>query len=138
MATTFDAGKRETDTERYATVNGNIEPQGYGVLANINLLSINEYGQDSGGGVRNLIQLYQLDILMKVLGKRHGGRSDLKPCQYFHIIAGTGAGGIIAIMLGRLRMSIKEAVTAYKALGEAVYAEESVSSYSGSGPLFDS
>ena len=30
-----------------------------------------------------------------------------KPCEHFDLIAGTGTGGLIAIMLGRLRMDVE-------------------------------
>ena len=38
------------------------------------------------------------------------------PCHYFDYIAGTASGGIIAIMLGRLRMTVEEAMTEYEKL----------------------
>ena len=47
-----------------------------------------------GGGVRVLSQLYMLKRLLK--GE--------KPCEAFDLIPGTGTGGIIAIMLGRMMM----------------------------------
>ncbi|KAJ7440033.1 hypothetical protein FB451DRAFT_1445171 [Mycena latifolia] len=45
-------------------------------------------------------------------------RSDtvLAPCDYFEIIGGSGMGGIIALMLGRLRMSISASISAYEKL----------------------
>lgn len=38
------------------------------------------------------------------------------PCHYFDFIAGTGTGGIIAMMLGRYRMSVGEAMDKYRDL----------------------
>ena len=35
------------------------------------------------------------------------------PCHYFDFVAGTGTGGIIAVMLGRYRMSVAEAMDRY-------------------------
>ena len=35
------------------------------------------------------------------------------PCEYFDLIGGTSTGGIIAILLGRLRLSISDALEAY-------------------------
>ncbi|MCJ1345701.1 hypothetical protein MMC31_003910 [Peltigera leucophlebia] len=42
------------------------------------------------------------------------------PCHYFDYIGGTSTGGIIAIMLARLRMNISECIDKYKPLGAAV------------------
>ena len=36
-----------------------------------------------------------------------------KPCEYFDLIGGTSTGGLIAIMLGRLQMTIAECREAY-------------------------
>lgn len=38
------------------------------------------------------------------------------PCHYFDYIAGTASGGIIAIMLGRLRMTVEETMAEYEKL----------------------
>jgi patatin-like phospholipase/acyl hydrolase len=41
---------------------------------------------------------------MEEIGRQSGaGRTPL-PCDYFDLIGGTSTGGLIAIMLGRLRM----------------------------------
>lgn len=56
-----------------------------------------------GGGVRGLSSLLILREIMEEIGRRNDTDPPL-PCQYFDMIGGTGTGGIIAIMLGRLRM----------------------------------
>ena len=38
------------------------------------------------------------------------------PCHYFDYVAGVGTGGVIAVMLGRYRMSVAEAMGKYKEL----------------------
>ncbi|KAI0384264.1 acyl transferase/acyl hydrolase/lysophospholipase [Hypomontagnella monticulosa] len=43
------------------------------------------------------------------------------PCHYFDYIAGTSTGGLSAIMLGRLRMTVEEALSQYKEFGNAVF-----------------
>ncbi|EKJ69740.1 hypothetical protein FPSE_10056 [Fusarium pseudograminearum CS3096] len=43
------------------------------------------------------------------------------PCHYFDYIAGTSTGGLSAIMLGRLRFSVDEALDTYKSFGNAVF-----------------
>ncbi|KFY89621.1 hypothetical protein V500_05581 [Pseudogymnoascus sp. VKM F-4518 (FW-2643)] len=47
----------------------------------------------------------------------------VKPCDYFDMICGTSAGGLIAIMLGRLRMGVQEAIDAYLVLAKNVFRE---------------
>jgi predicted acylesterase/phospholipase RssA len=65
-----------------------------------------------GGGVRGLSTLIILDYIMETLGNMRGAR--LEPWQEFDMIAGTSTGGLIAIMLGRLRMSVADCIKAYK------------------------
>ncbi|KAJ7827165.1 hypothetical protein B0H14DRAFT_1240272 [Mycena olivaceomarginata] len=43
------------------------------------------------------------------------------PCDYFDLIGGTGTGGLIALMLGRLRMSVEDAIKAYGELSKEVF-----------------
>ena len=44
------------------------------------------------------------------------------PCHYFDYMAGTSTGGLISIMLGRLRMSIDDCIKEYENLGGQVFA----------------
>lgn len=63
-----------------------------------------------GGGVRGISSLYILKELMAQIAREHRaenpGASELspRPCDYFDLICGTSTGGLIALMLGRLRM----------------------------------
>ncbi|KAI1774593.1 acyl transferase/acyl hydrolase/lysophospholipase [Hypoxylon cercidicola] len=43
------------------------------------------------------------------------------PCHYFDYIAGTSTGGLSAIMLGRLRMSVDEALKQYTVFGNEIF-----------------
>ncbi|KAF2266442.1 FabD/lysophospholipase-like protein [Lojkania enalia] len=70
-----------------------------------------------GGGVRGLSSLHILQYLMK----RIDSENPPKPCDYFDLIGGTSTGGLIAIMLGRLRMDIHECITAYKVISRRVF-----------------
>ena len=45
----------------------------------------------------------------------------MQPWEEFDLIGGTSTGGIIAIMLGRLRMSLEECETAYKQLSSEIF-----------------
>ncbi|EMT71987.1 acyl transferase/acyl hydrolase/lysophospholipase [Fusarium oxysporum II5] len=61
-----------------------------------------------GGGVRGVAALMHLDAIMKKVAP---GK---KPCEVFDMIGGTSTGGFIAIMLGRLQMTIEDALKQYK------------------------
>ncbi|KAI7270227.1 general substrate transporter [Hortaea werneckii] len=62
-----------------------------------------------GGGVRGLASLYMLKQLLSQFG-------DEKPCDFFDMIAGTSTGGLIAIMLACLEMSIDDCINAFTSL----------------------
>lgn len=82
-----------------------------------------------GGGVRGLSSLMVLDDLMenisleeKRLGRRkQSDHSPLKPCDYFDLIGGTSTGGIIAILLSRLRLDCKQCIGIYTKLAEQIF-----------------
>ena len=49
-------------------------------------------------------------------------RSEIpKPCDHFDLIVGTGTGGLIALMLGRLRLSIEQCKELYVRLTRMVF-----------------
>ncbi|KAL8826143.1 MAG: hypothetical protein Q9191_003981 [Dirinaria sp. TL-2023a] len=45
------------------------------------------------------------------------------PCHYFDYMAGTSTGGLISIMLGRLRMNIDDCIRDYETLGKKVFGQ---------------
>lgn len=47
------------------------------------------------------------------------------PCHYFDYVSGTSTGGLIAILLGRLRMNVDEAIEEYKQLSAKVFEKPS-------------
>ncbi|ERF69251.1 hypothetical protein EPUS_09068 [Endocarpon pusillum Z07020] len=44
-----------------------------------------------------------------------------KPCDYFDMIGGTGTGGLIAVMLRRLEMTIDDCIEAYVRLADRIF-----------------
>ncbi|KAJ7602720.1 FabD/lysophospholipase-like protein [Mycena rosella] len=69
-----------------------------------------------GGGVRVLSQLLILQNMMYRAQQSLGRDTALSPCEYFELIGGSGMGGVIALMLGRLRMSIADVLSVYEKL----------------------
>lgn len=50
-----------------------------------------------------------------------GRHADLFPCHYFDFMYGTSTGGIIATTLGRLRMTVPEALELYRKVGDDLF-----------------
>jgi len=57
-----------------------------------------------GGGIRGLSSLLILRTIMERIKLANQLSQTPKPCEYFDLIGGTSTGGLIAIMLGRLRL----------------------------------
>lgn len=72
-----------------------------------------------GGGVRGLSSLLVLKNLMDNLDPDNPPR----PCEYFDMIGGTSTGGLIAIMLGRLEMTVDECLEEYKKLSPNIFSK---------------
>jgi hypothetical protein len=70
-----------------------------------------------GGGVRGLSSLMILKQLMEAIDPRQPPN----PCNYFGVIGGTSTGGLIAIMLGRIRLTIDQCILAYNELAPKVF-----------------
>ncbi|CAF9903161.1 MAG: hypothetical protein GOMPHAMPRED_000112 [Gomphillus americanus] len=81
-----------------------------------------------GGGIRGyseLLILQELMIRIVALEKKLYGQdidiNEVLPCHYFDYIWGTSTGGLIALMLGRLRMSVPQALDIYRTLGNSIF-----------------
>ncbi|OIW22746.1 hypothetical protein CONLIGDRAFT_687165 [Coniochaeta ligniaria NRRL 30616] len=72
-----------------------------------------------GGGVRGLSSLLVLKQIMEAFDPQNPP----KPCDYFDMIGGTSTGGLIAIMLGRLRLTVDECIQAYSELAPEAFAK---------------
>ncbi|GFF55509.1 hypothetical protein CNMCM6936_005638 [Aspergillus lentulus] len=77
----------------------------------LNLLSLD------GGGIRGLSSLYVLKDMMEAMDPDHPP----KPCEVFDMIGGTSTGGLIAIMLGRLKMDVDQCIDAYVRLSKQAF-----------------
>ena len=102
-----------------------------------NLLSLD------GGGVKGLSSLFALKVLMEAIDPD----SPPRPCEVFDLIGGTGTGGhvifqiplcsyanecrLIAVMLGRLGMSVDECIEQYVELVRRIFALERTSGIDG-------
>ncbi|KAI0142224.1 acyl transferase/acyl hydrolase/lysophospholipase [Xylariaceae sp. FL1272] len=79
-----------------------------------------------GGGVRGYSMLIILQELMhrtyvEMEGKAPRRDQIPKPCDHFDLIVGTGTGGLIAIMLGRLRLNLEQCKELYVEMTRMVF-----------------
>ncbi|KAJ7033019.1 acyl transferase/acyl hydrolase/lysophospholipase [Mycena alexandri] len=86
-----------------------------------------------GGGIRGLSELLMIkEVMHRLMLEENKKRKTLglapldtlpKPCDHFDLIGGTSTGGIIALMLGRLRMDVDTAIMCYDHLAKEVFSE---------------
>ncbi|KAI9932613.1 hypothetical protein MW887_008860 [Aspergillus wentii] len=82
----------------------------------LNLLSLD------GGGIRGISTLHILKQILESVDRD----KPPKPCEYFDMIGGSGSGGVIALLLGRLRLGIDECIGVYRRLMEVFRRRESL------------
>jgi patatin-like phospholipase/acyl hydrolase len=76
-----------------------------------------------GGGVRGLSSLLILREIMEEIQRQSRAEDTPLPCEYFDLIGGTSTGGLIAIMLGRLRMVLSHFGYLVDVVGRRMYCE---------------
>lgn len=80
---------------------------------------------DGGGmkGYTSLLILKRILRAMKVDAKKEGIdlNDEPRPCDIFDLIVGTSTGGLIAIMLGRLHMTVDQCIEQYGVLGKRIF-----------------
>ena len=79
-----------------------------------------------GGGVKGytaLLILKRIFSAIRVEARKEGIdlTDEPRPCDVFDLIVGTSTGGLIAIMLGRLHMTVDECIQQYEILGSLVF-----------------
>jgi len=98
-----------------------------------------------GGGVRGLSSLLILREVVERLQHKRASSTDvpsmpLRPCDVFDLIVGTGTGGISALFLGRLHMTVDQAIEEYLRMARTVFKSPSLPGrglHQGSGTVFD-
>ncbi|KAH6665502.1 acyl transferase/acyl hydrolase/lysophospholipase [Halenospora varia] len=76
-----------------------------------------------GGGIKGIFAVVVLEAIMESVRQYENPElgDPPQPCDYFDIIGGTSTGGLLAIMLGRLRMDLVSCRVAYKALATRIF-----------------
>ncbi|KAI1750700.1 acyl transferase/acyl hydrolase/lysophospholipase [Xylaria castorea] len=74
-----------------------------------------------GGGIRGKSSLLILENIMETIRQAKGLESVPRPCEHFDLIGGTSTGGIIAIMLGRLGMTVDQCIQAYDRVAQTAF-----------------
>ncbi|KAF4470437.1 Calcium-independent phospholipase A2-gamma [Fusarium albosuccineum] len=74
-----------------------------------------------GGGVRGIMGLVVLRELMLRVQKRKGLPEIPRPADYFELAGGTSTGGIMGIMLFRLRMTVDDTIAEYDRIAKDIF-----------------
>ncbi|KAI0544963.1 acyl transferase/acyl hydrolase/lysophospholipase [Xylaria curta] len=85
-----------------------------------------------GGGIRGKSSLLILENIMETIRQAKGLESVPRPCEHFDLIGGTSTGGIIAIMLGRLGMTVDQCIQAYDRVAQTAFTPKRTSIIPGS------
>ncbi|KAH8925946.1 hypothetical protein BT69DRAFT_1185417, partial [Atractiella rhizophila] len=78
------------------------------------------------GSICTFPTLYMLQVIMLQIGDLLGVPEveEVRPCDVFDLIYGTSTGGWIALMLGRLGMTVQECIRAWEQIVQQVFSEE--------------
>lgn len=91
-----------------------------------------------GGGIRGYSSLLIVQRLMHEVAlcerrlqdeegpvpgsdRRHFDENELLPCHYFDYMYGTSTGGLISVMLARLRMTVPQCLDIYRRVGHELF-----------------
>ncbi|KAG0149205.1 hypothetical protein CROQUDRAFT_105321 [Cronartium quercuum f. sp. fusiforme G11] len=107
----FDLGALRADLHLGADPEAAVSERGWRILSL------------DGGGIRGLSMLFVIRSILERVQKRAGLSSLPKPCDCFDLICGVGTGGIIALLLGRLHLSISDAIAAYLSIARNVFGQ---------------
>ena len=81
-----------------------------------------------GGGVRGLSSLLILQALMvqikHSLATRGVASGELHPHHVFQLAAGTSTGGLIALMLAKMGMTVEECIMQYEELSKKIFKKQ--------------
>jgi patatin-like phospholipase/acyl hydrolase len=77
-----------------------------------------------GGGMKGYTSLLILRRILRTMATEGSLSLEPKPCDIFDLIIGTSTGGLIAIMLGRLELTIDECIEEYETTGKAVFSRK--------------
>ncbi|KAI5812188.1 acyl transferase/acyl hydrolase/lysophospholipase [Pyronema omphalodes] len=85
----------------------------------------------NGGGIRGYASLCILEEVEKKCKEFLGSEytDEFKPCTVFNVIGGVSTGAIIAIMLGRLEMTIAECKREYERFSEIIFGDTKIKTY---------
>jgi patatin-like phospholipase/acyl hydrolase len=86
-----------------------------------------------GGGVRGLSTLLilqdlmsQINVSLRNLRDTADAHNDVEPHEIFDLVAGTSTGGLIAVMLGKLGMTVDQCIAAYRDLSRTIFGKKHI------------
>jgi hypothetical protein len=81
-----------------------------------------------GGGMKGYTSLLILKRIIRTMAVEGSLQSEPKPCEGFDLIVGTSTGGLIAVMPGRLGMTVDECLREFEVTGKTVFDKKSSTS----------
>lgn len=66
----------------------------------------------------------QINVSIKDLRGSENPHHNVEPHEIFDLVAGTSTGGLIAVMLGKLGMTLDECITAYHNLSKTIFSKK--------------
>ncbi|KAI9804563.1 MAG: hypothetical protein M1833_006636, partial [Piccolia ochrophora] len=81
-----------------------------------------------GGGIKGYTALLILKRIFRTLQSVGNLAEEPRPCDVFDLIVGTSTGGLIAVELGRLHMTVDECIEQYKTVGGQVFGKRPAAS----------
>lgn len=68
--------------------------------------------------------MVQVNQALYTVTKYSAALSELQPQDVFQLVAGTSTGGLIALMLGKMGMSVEECIGQYEMLSKTIFGKK--------------
>ena len=109
---------RDAPPERLQVWQANNDPDGGGIRGYSSLLIVQRLMHEIAQCER---RLQEEEGPVPGSTRREFDENDLLPCHYFDYMYGTSTGGLISVMLARLRMTVPQCLEIYRRVGHELF-----------------